>query len=114
MAASYRLCADHYVGGAFLQAGITVTEGKEIPIGWPPTTACDPLNSEAIQNLWNVGPGAMIGANAPDAQGIWGIQSGRWVGVNVPPPVVRWKPAGPNNQFVLTGAGASFGIKQAF
>jgi hypothetical protein len=117
MAAQYRLLAPHYVNNVYYEANTIVTAGKEVPLGWPPTSACDPLNQEGINALWALGPREMIAANAPAAAGDYGIRS-RWTDVPVTPAAVRWVPAhsgpNPNNEFVLTGPGSTLGKRQAF
>src|SRR5262245_30995536 len=54
--ASYRLISDHYVNGGLLWAGSIVSEGVEIPVGWRPTLACDPQDSDGLQKFFDAGP----------------------------------------------------------
>jgi hypothetical protein len=54
--AQYRLLGPHYVNGATLTTNSIVTEGVELPIGWQPTLAVDPLNGGAIIAFYSQGP----------------------------------------------------------
>jgi hypothetical protein len=57
--AAYRLLVDHYVGTTYCEAGSVVSDsgpGAILPIGWIPTTACDPTDVQGVQNFWNAGP----------------------------------------------------------
>jgi hypothetical protein len=47
-AASYRLLVPHFVQNAWLDANTIVTEGQQIPVGWPPSLGCDPLNAAGV------------------------------------------------------------------
>ena len=56
MAAQYKLLRPHYLASGWADTGTIVTEGKEIPIGWFPTPAVDPLNSDAVVAFYAAGP----------------------------------------------------------
>src|SRR5437868_3003596 len=86
---SYLLLTDHYLATGYTPAGTTVTEGKEIPIGWIPTLAVDPLNTVAIQAFWNAGPRALAEAEAsrefyPVAGNIFRRPVVYWIRTNLP------------------------------
>jgi hypothetical protein len=98
MPASYILLLPHYLAqGGYTPAGTTVTEGGAIPVGWRPTIACDPQNSQAIQNYWNAGP--MSGAEL------------NFLACPQPKPQIYWQPipGSTSGAYQLTGAGASLG-----
>lgn len=112
MAASYRLLTDHYLPGGFVQAGTTVTEGDgNIPVGWIPSLAVDPLNTLAIQNFWNQGPQGMDDAEI--TRDFYPLFWQRWTNQPVTAPAVYWKQTA-RGVFQLTGAGASLGVKTVF
>jgi hypothetical protein len=105
MTAVYRLVIDHYVGTRFLEAGSTVTAGVEVPADWVPDIGgVDPISSDAIQAVWNAGPGTADLGQWPSSKG------GRWEETLVPRASIYWVPTG-NGQFILTGAGASLGAR---
>jgi hypothetical protein len=107
--AMYRLLADHYFPSGYISAGTIVTEGDgNIPIGWVPTLAVDPLNSQAIQAFWQAGPRAANSAqpNVEIAPGWWM----RWANQPVAPPTVYWQKVA-NGLFRLTGGGSALGIR---
>jgi hypothetical protein len=54
--ASYFLLQPHYINDVYLQAWTTVTEGREIPVGWVPTLMVDPLNAPAVAAFYAAGP----------------------------------------------------------
>jgi hypothetical protein len=60
MPAQYRLLKPHFINNAYLERGQVVTEGVEIPIGWFPTAAVDPLNALACAAFANAGPNSSI------------------------------------------------------
>jgi len=103
--AQYRLLVDHYLVTGYTGAGTIVTEGVQIPFGWIPTVAVDPLNSVAIQKYWNAGPTQLVeGERSRDF-----YPFATWF-----KPSVYWSQVpGTNNTFILTGAGASLGAKQS-
>ena len=114
MAAVYRLLAPHLVNNVYLDAGSIVTEGKELPIGWKPTHAVDPQNSDGVLALWQAGPREDGRANATPTLGDYGIR-GQFSNVFIAPPLVYWRPfqtPNTNNLFILTGAGAALGPVQ--
>lgn len=107
MTAQYRLLADHYfeATGSF-PAGTVVTEGNQIPVGWIPSIASEPLNAQAIQNYWNAGPRGKMDAEPSrsifDSIGAYFVQLA---------PVIYWARVPGTTLFQLTGAGASLGAK---
>jgi hypothetical protein len=104
--ASYRLLEDHYLATGYYAAESIITEGAEIPFGWPPSRAVDPQNAQAIQAFWNAGPsrGAPIYSSTPNLY--------RAMAIRVPS--VYWTAVpGDPGAFILTGAGAALGIKRA-
>ena len=112
--ANYRLLAPHYIGTRYFEAGEVVSDtgaGALLPAGWPPTLGCDPLDADAIQKLWDVGPGLVAGARSWLALGYWGQQGGRWTG-GVGPPLIYWQAFDDEGRWILTGAGASLGVKR--
>jgi hypothetical protein len=103
----WRLLSDHYVvspsgTSVYHNAGDVITEGVDVPIGWPPTLASEPLNSEALQQYWNLGP---IGMNDAEPQ-----RDFYNVSFKLTPPLVKWVRIAPN-LYQLTGAGAILGPK---
>lgn len=102
--AQYLLLIDHYLATGYTPAGTTVTEGIEIPIGWIPTLAVDPLNTLAIQNFWNAGP-PQFDSEVYRDQYQPGIPLFRR-------PVVYWQFVSPGT-FILTGPGATLGNKSS-
>jgi hypothetical protein len=56
MAARYNLLRPHYLRSGWADAGTIVTEGFEIPNGWIPTLAVDPLNTDAVNAFYAAGP----------------------------------------------------------
>jgi hypothetical protein len=112
--ASYRLLQDHHIPPyGLLEAGTIVTDtgpGAQIPIGWKPSFAVDPISNDAIQAFFNQGPPGK--ASACMFLGPYGIQ-GHWSTAFVAAPTVFWKPFGPG-LWILTGAGAALGPVQGF
>jgi hypothetical protein len=117
--ATYRVMSPIFVNGRLIEAGQVVSDtglGALLPANFVPSGACDPMDADAIQKFWNVGPREMDWANASVTQGTWGTQGGRWTGVTIAPPTIYWTPfrnPNPNNEFILTGVGAVLGMKQA-
>jgi hypothetical protein len=106
--ASYRLLSDHWLvdpsgANVYHSAGDIVTEGISIPFGWPPTLASEPLNTQAIQQYWNIGPRGMLDA---EPQRDFYVKA-----FNLVPPSIKWVRVGGTTLFQLTGAGASLGAK---
>lgn len=98
--AQYRLLVPHYVSNGYYITGTIVTEGIEIPFGWPPTIAVEPLNQPAIQAYWNQGPKPLTDSEAyRDFYPFFQIYHRS----------IYWLPTGIQGQFQLTGAGASLG-----
>jgi hypothetical protein len=107
MAASYRLLQDHFINNVLLLAGQIVTEGIELPLAWKPTSAVDPINSDGVAAVWNLGP--ISGAAAPV------LIRQQWDGIPIAAPVTFWKPfqsPNVNNLWVLTGNGTGLGPRQ--
>jgi hypothetical protein len=107
--AKYRLLADHYAGGALLQAGSTIVEGVDVPTGWAPTPYTEPLDQDAANKFF--------------AQGVKlpGLLRPQFVGVSIPPPTCKWIPnpnptGGPLNpyrEWILAGPlGVGLGSQQ--
>jgi hypothetical protein len=101
----YRLLVPHYLALiGYAEAGLIVTEGIEIPVGWIPTLACEPLTTGAIQSYWDAGPRYAAGAE---------YSEDFYPFVPIQRPAVYWQPLGPLGYFQLTGAGASLGAKSS-
>jgi hypothetical protein len=103
--AVYRLLVDHYVGTTYCEAGSVVSDsgpGALLPAGWTPTTACDPIDVQAVQNFWNAGPRGQSDAEPSRGLGPW-WSAGRWQGVPVKPPAYYWVRQG-DGRFILRGA----------
>ena len=99
MTATYRLLEDHYINNALLPAGTVVTDtgaGAQIPPGWKPTPACDPLTTDAVTQFYAEGP------KPP------GLTRSQFVGVPVEPPRTYWlgTPMGSVTSWQLKGLGA--------
>jgi hypothetical protein len=115
--ARYRLIADIFVNNVLLEMGSIVSDtgpGAQLPANYVPSSACDPLDNDGIQKLWNAGPREMGRANSSPALGNWGTQ-GHWSNVPIAAPLVHWKPfqtPNTNNLWILTGAGGALGPVQ--
>ena len=83
--APYRLLTDHYIGGVYLQAGTTVTEGVEVPSGWLPSIATDPIDNDAINKFFAEGPRGQSDAEPNRSLGPW-FSGTRWSGIGIGPP----------------------------
>lgn len=106
--AQYRLLSDHYLVSGYTVAGSIITEGKEIPFGWPPSQAVDPLNAGAIRAFWNLGLQVITGDFFIYTTGptIYRETQG------VIPPITYWVAVpGQPNTYILTGPGAALGPK---
>jgi hypothetical protein len=101
--AIYKLLLPHYVRGAYLDEGLTVTEGVQIPSGWVPTLAVDPLNNSAVLAFFNAGP--RDGGQYPDLSL---YQSENFARTSVTPPATYWVRTGVN-EWSLTGLGIGLG-----
>lgn len=58
--ASYRLLQPHWINDAYLEANTTATDtgaNANIPVGWKPTLACEPLDSGGLTNFYAQPPG---------------------------------------------------------
>jgi hypothetical protein len=95
--ASYVALADLYLpGDLFVQAGATLSDSNApgslpIPVGWlPPSGAVDPIDTQAVQNYFNAGPGAASSAQ-PYQVLLPGYCGGmRWTGQAIPSPIHVW------------------------
>jgi hypothetical protein len=91
--AQYRLLADHFVGGQYLEAGSVVSDvgaGAVLPPGWIPTLACDPIDNDGTQKFFNAGPTpAMFSAEHGALSTV--LCAGRWAGKPVVGPSVYWE-----------------------
>lgn len=107
MPAQYRLLAKHYFEATgYFPAGTIVTEGNQIPVGWVPSIASEPLNDQAIAAYWSAGPRGKLDAENNravfDSIGAYFIQLA---------PQIYWQNIQGTSMFQLTGAGASLGAK---
>ena len=87
----YRLLADHYVGDRLLEAGSIVSTGVELPVGWVPSLAVDPIDGEGTQAFFDAGPTGAVGSAEHGALSTV-FNGNRWTGVNVAAPNVYWEP----------------------
>ena len=55
MTAQYMLLRPHFFNG-YIAAGSVITEGIDVPSGWVPTLAVDPLNMDAVNAFFAAGP----------------------------------------------------------
>jgi hypothetical protein len=98
--ATYRALQDIYLGGnwPYAPAGTTLTDqapNPNIPQGWVPPAAVDPLDDDAVNAFWNAGV-QLLGP------------------VRVAPPKTYWTPypsAGGTRPYILTGLGAWLGFR---
>ena len=91
-----------------LPNGLYIDAGSEFEIdaSWPPAVhACQPLDPDAVEAYYNVGP--MLSSVEPWRQCY--SNSARWTGVPVPPPTTYWVLVG--NQYYLHGS--NYGPKPA-
>jgi hypothetical protein len=109
--ATYRALQDIDLGKNWgpVLAGTILTDQPpvpNIPVGWVPPAAVDPLDTGAVTAFWNAGVQLL------------GLVRQQWNGINVVPPVTFWKvdpaagPGNPYRQFVLAGLGAGLGMVQ--
>jgi hypothetical protein len=100
----FRALIPFFLNGRYFDAGDVIDAANgDIPVGWVPTIGgTDPLDTDAIQAVWNAGPGATgaIDGEAFRAVLPWGKYS------------VHWTPTGTPGMFILTGAGASLGPRR--
>lgn len=102
---TYRALTDIFLpNDTYIEAGTTFTG----PPGWIPSVGVDPIDTNAIQAYWNLGPVMMTNAEIGMCLFPWGSWIRR-TGEPVFPPIVYWKPAPVG--FILTGAGAGLGPK---
>ena len=111
MTAQYRLLCPHYINGVVMVADDIVTEGVDVPNGWVPTLACDPLNTNAVNAFYAAGPrNAAHEANSTFGGAIWGT----WRN-GAPPPapaMTFWqRVAGQQYLWKLSGLGAALPAK---
>jgi hypothetical protein len=107
--AQWRLLSDHYVTDPsgvpiYHENQDVLVEGVDVPIGWKPTLASEPLNASAIQQYWNFGPQGML--DAEDQRDFYPRSY-----VTLPRPAIKWVRVPGTTFFQLTGAGASLGPK---
>jgi hypothetical protein len=103
MTAQYRLLCPHYLNGIMLVADDIVTEGTDVPNGWVPTLAVDPLNSDAVSAYYAAGPrdgGIFEDDPGPGRWGSW--RNGR---LPPAPPTTFWQRVRGTNTYKLTGLG---------
>lgn len=107
--AQYILRVDHYIKDVYIPVDTLVTEGKELPIGWIPTPAAEPINTPAIQAYWNAGPFGVSSAQ----YSLDFFNSPFWQFPKVKMKVYWVEVGGQPGYFQLTGAGASLGAKRS-
>ncbi len=101
---TFRALADIYLpDGNYIEAGTTFLG----PSGWIPAVAVDPVDSAAIQAYWDLGPVMM--KDAEIGRPLFGNYLDRRSQVFVGAPAIYWVPA--PGGFILTGAGASLGVR---
>ena len=97
--ATYRALQDISLGAnwPYIQAGTILTDqgpSANIPAGWVPPAAVDPLDTDAVQAFWNAGV-QLLGL------------------VRVARPVTYWTPypaGGGTRPYILTGLGTALGF----
>ena len=104
--ARYRALQDIDIGARwpYAQAGSILQDGEggNIPSGWVPPAAVDPLDSGAVFVFWNAGVQLL------------GAVISRWTLQTVAPPVTYWTPypaGGGTRPYILTGLGAGLGFR---
>ena len=105
--AQYRALQPHWINQHYFNVGEILTEPSidgpgNIPAGWMPTLAVDPLNAAAVTAFYNAGPRA--GSYEDLAQ--WA--NSQWTNVSpstIVRPVTFWKQKG--EQWFLTGLGSA-------
>jgi hypothetical protein len=85
---TYRLLADHYLYGYYYKPNTVITEGTEVPSGWVPTLAVDPLNSRAITAFYGAGP---RGVDYGDLSTYTNMYKREFADVPVSPPKIFWQ-----------------------
>jgi hypothetical protein len=56
MVAQYMLRASHYLASGYQPTGTIINEGVDVPMGWIPSFAVDPLNTDAVNAYYANGP----------------------------------------------------------
>jgi hypothetical protein len=105
----FRALIPFYLMGRYFEQGDVIDAAAgDIPLGWTPTIGgTDPLDTDAIQAVWNVGPGA---TGAIDGEAFRSVLPWyRYSNVFVQNPAIHWQPTGVARQFILTGLGAALG-----
>jgi hypothetical protein len=103
--AMYRLLTPHMLqpqgtrGFFYRERGEIITEFTDVPIGWVPTLAVEPLNAIAVTAYYNAGPRAL--AYEDVAQWANSLSTAFAPAIK---PVTFWVKIG--NQYQLTGLGA--------
>ena len=98
----YRLLLPHWLNNTYYDANSIITEGVDVPFGWVPTLAVDPLTTTAVQAFFNAGPRG--GGQYEDLN----MTNTFRAAFNVlMPPVTYWKQSG--GFWTLTGLGATLG-----
>jgi hypothetical protein len=108
----FRALIPYFLNGRYFEASDIIDAANgDIPPGWTPTIGgVDPLDTDAIQAVWNAGPGA---TGAIDGEAFRAVLPWyRYSNVFVQNPAVHWVPTGVAGQFILTGAGASLGPRR--
>jgi hypothetical protein len=100
--ASYRLLADHYLYGFYYRPNTIITEGREIPFGWVPTLAVDPLNSLAVTAYYNAGPRS---TDYGDLSTYTNMYKREFADVPVNSPITFWKQVPGTKMYQLQGLG---------
>jgi hypothetical protein len=97
---SYRLLADHYLYGQYYKPNHIITEGREVPLGWVPTLAVDPLDALAIAAFYAAGP---RGVDYGDLSTYTNMYKREFADIPVPPPHVFWQQVSGTKTFQLVG-----------
>ena len=105
--AKYRLLTPHYLqpqgsqGFFYHDRGEIITEFTDVPIGWMPTLAAEPINANAATAYYNAGPRTI----AYEDLAQWANSLSTFTAPALKP-VTYWIKTG--NQYSLTGLGAGF------
>jgi hypothetical protein len=99
---SYRLLADHYLYGYYYKPNTIITEGKEVPIGWVPTLAVDPLDSLAVAAYYAAGP---RNVDYGDLSTYTNMYKREFADVPVNSPITFWKQVPGTRTYQLMGLG---------
>jgi hypothetical protein len=98
--ASYRLLSDHYLYGYYYKPNTIITEGVEIPFGWVPTLAVDPLNAQAIAAFYAAGPRSV---DYGDLSTYTNMYKREFADVPVAPPHIFWQQVSGTKTYQLKG-----------